>query len=229
MSCCHCYSCLFAQCIRSGGRSVSIFKLVIKGKDSLWRKACWCMRCKKASLFWGAEPYDPGSWAPLLPHLRPLPRTTGRSSMTSQCCTDLHHDHPAEAWAATVRHKAVFKKGRVTVTTPLPPHHTHTHPEPGSAFEWDLYVTQQLEVLLAVLAVELAWGCLRGKALPSWGACLNPWSSAVRWEWCYINKYSCSWVPVAYNCNPSYLGGWHRKDWSLSPGQANSLQDLISK
>jgi hypothetical protein len=39
----------------------------------------------------------------------------------------------------------------------------------------------------------------------------------------------CSWVPLAHTCNPSYLGGWDQKDWSLKPAQGNSLWDPFSK
>jgi hypothetical protein len=33
---------------------------------------------------------------------------------------------------------------------------------------------------------------------------------------------------VAHPCNPSYLGGWDREDWGLSPEWAKNLQDPAS-
>jgi hypothetical protein len=36
-------------------------------------------------------------------------------------------------------------------------------------------------------------------------------------------------VPVAYTCNPSYLGGRDQEDLGLKPARANSLRDPILK
>jgi hypothetical protein len=44
-----------------------------------------------------------------------------------------------------------------------------------------------------------------------------------------IKKRLCSWVLVAYACNPSYLGDRDQEDQGLKPAQANSLQDPIWK
>jgi hypothetical protein len=41
----------------------------------------------------------------------------------------------------------------------------------------------------------------------------------------------CNGVPVAHDCNPSYLGGWHQEDQDQGskPAQAYRLRDPISK
>jgi hypothetical protein len=62
------------------------------------------------------------------------------------------------------------------------------------------------------------------------------------WKIAYIKKskymFAITWVTsdkifiqdyVSHTCNPSYLGGRDQKDHGLKPGQANSLQDPISK
>jgi hypothetical protein len=38
-----------------------------------------------------------------------------------------------------------------------------------------------------------------------------------------------SWLLVAYDCNPSYLGGRDQENHGTRPARANSSQDPISK
>jgi hypothetical protein len=71
-------------------------------------------------------------------------------------------------------------------------------------------------------------GCFLWMISPFWHSATHLWNGLGSTIFIPLKVVLC-WVPVAYTCNPNYLGGRDQEDRGWKPAWAKSLWDPISK